>query len=80
MLGGAMVPMNGYAYDHRLTGPFPPPPPMMMDRPMICDGSFDDGFMYDVDFDRSRRRRKHRSSHHYKYKHTSKPATNCVVM
>jgi hypothetical protein len=23
-----MVPMNGYRYDHRLTGSYPPPPPM----------------------------------------------------
>jgi hypothetical protein len=82
MMGGAMVPMNGHGYDHRLTGPYPPPPPMMMDRPMICDGydNFDDGFMYDFGYEGRRRRKKNRSSRYHEYKYSSKPATNCTVM
>jgi hypothetical protein len=82
MMGGAMVPMNGHGYDHRLTGPYPPPPPMMMDRPMICDGydNFDDGFMYDFGYEGRRRRRKNRSSRYHEYRYSSKPATNCTVM
>lgn len=77
----AMVPMNNYRYDHRLTGPYPPPPPMMCDGPMICDSynNLNDGFMYDMDFgDRSRR--KHKSSRYHEYRWSSKPATNCAVM
>lgn len=80
MNGGAMVPVNGHRYDHRLIGPYPPPPPMMYDRPMICDGydNFDDGFMYDMDFGHGRKR-KHRSSK-YEYRWSSKPDTSCTVM
>ncbi|KAF2033249.1 hypothetical protein EK21DRAFT_98266 [Setomelanomma holmii] len=83
----AMVPMNSYHYDHRLTGPYPPPPPMMCDQRMMYDGyngydrydDFDDGFMYDFDFD-DRRRRKRKSSSYHRYRYSSKPATNCIVM
>ena len=97
---GAMVPSNGFTYDHRLTGPYAPRPmianapmmangpmvanvPMLANGPMICDdyGAFDDGYYddYGWDFDNRRRRRsKHRS--HYKYRYSSKPATNCTVM
>ncbi|EAT80355.1 hypothetical protein SNOG_11943 [Parastagonospora nodorum SN15] len=80
MHGGAMIPMNGHRYDHRLTGPYPPLPPMMHDRPMICDGydNFDDGFTYDMDFGLGRRR-KHRSSK-YEYRWSSKPDTSCSVI
>jgi hypothetical protein len=76
-----MVPMNGYRYDHRLTGPYPPPPPMVYDRPMIYDGydDFDDGFIYDMDFG-NRRRRKHKSSRYHEYRWSSKPETSCAVM
>jgi hypothetical protein len=74
---GAMVPMNGMRYDHRLTGPYPPLPPMFHEN----INAFDDGFMHDCDFDdRRRRRRKHNSSRYQEYRWSSKPATNCVVM
>jgi len=80
MNGGAMDPMNGHRYDHRLTGPYPRPPPMMSDGRMICDGydNLDDGFMYDMDFGHGRRR-KHRTSK-YEYRWSSKPDTSCTVM
>jgi hypothetical protein len=80
-----MVPMNGYRYDHRLTGQYPPPPPIMYNQSMICEpgyniyDNFDDRFMYDMDFD-DRRRRKHKSSRYHQYRWSSKPATNCNVM
>jgi hypothetical protein len=82
LTSGAMMPMHNYGYDHRLTGPCPPPPPMMCDRPMLYDGydTFDDGFMYDFDFDDRRKRRKHKSSRYHEYRWSSKPATNCAVM
>lgn len=84
LTSGAMIPMNSFRHDHRLTGPYlPPPPPMICERPMF-HGAFndlDDGLVYDCDFDydERRRRRKHRSSR-YEYRWSSKPATNCVVM
>ncbi|KAH7085417.1 hypothetical protein BKA63DRAFT_400764 [Paraphoma chrysanthemicola] len=83
LTSGAMVPMNGARYDHRLTGPYFPLPPMLCDSPMVYDDydSFDDGFLYDLDFtDRRRSRRQRKSSHYHKYRYSSKPATNCVVM
>jgi hypothetical protein len=75
LTSGAMVPINEYRYNHRLTGPHPPPPPM------ICDSynGFNDGFMYDFNFD-NERRRKHKSSRYHEYRWSSKPATNCTVM
>jgi hypothetical protein len=77
LTSGAMVPMNGSRYDHRLTGPYPPPPPMMH----ASYNAFDDGFMLDCDYDdRRRRRRKHSSSRYQEYRWSSKPATNCAVM
>jgi hypothetical protein len=76
LVSGAMVPMNGYQYDHRFVGPYPPPPPMIRDN---HDG-FNDCFMYDLDFDDKRRRRKHKSSRYHEYRWSSKPATNCTVM
>jgi hypothetical protein len=81
LTSGPIVPvMNGYRHDHRLTGPYPPPPLMMCDRPMMGGyDDFDDGFMYDLDFDDRRRRRRHKSSR-YEYRWSSKPATNCTVM
>jgi hypothetical protein len=85
---GAMVPRNanylldGQRYDHRLTGPYPPPPPMMCDKPMICGryDNFDDGFMYDREFDGQGHIRKHRSSWYREYRYSSRPDTSCMVM
>ncbi|OAK95172.1 hypothetical protein IQ06DRAFT_64817 [Phaeosphaeriaceae sp. SRC1lsM3a] len=85
LTSGTMVQMNGFRYDHRLSGPYPPPPPLVCERPMNISGGFNDlndGFVYDCDFgfsDRGRRRR-HRSSRYHEYRWSSKPATNCVVM
>lgn len=86
--------MNGFTYDHRLTGPYGPRPmmastlmianePMIANGPMVCNdyGPFDDGFIddYGWEFDSGRRRRsKHKSK--YKYRYTNKPETNCTVM
>ncbi|UPX19455.1 uncharacterized protein EKO05_0009715 [Ascochyta rabiei] len=78
----AMVPVNGYGHDHRLTGPY-------SSRPAIYNGhgSFDigvvmdDGALEDYNYGYGDgRRRQHMSSSRYKYYHSSKPATNCVVM
>ncbi|KAH7394000.1 hypothetical protein DE146DRAFT_617445 [Phaeosphaeria sp. MPI-PUGE-AT-0046c] len=85
LTSGAMMPMNSYRYDHRLTGPYPSPPPVICERPMVINGGFNDfndGFVYDCDFDVDDRRlrRKHKSSRYHEYRWTSKPATNCVVM
>lgn len=84
LTSGAMVPMNSFRHDHRLTGPYlPPPPPLICEQPMFGGGfnGLDDGFMYDCDFhfDDRRRRRKHKSSR-YEYRWSSKPSTNCAVM
>lgn len=83
----AMVPVNGFGYDHRLTGPYGSRP--YGSGPAICSGygSFDNGMIVEEDFGdgygyaygRSRRG-SHKSSSKYKYYHSSKPATNCTVM
>jgi hypothetical protein len=78
---GAMIPMKGFAYDHRLTGPYSLPRPTMLDRPTTCDGyNFDDAIMYDFDQDDRRRRRRRKSTRYHEYKYSTKPATNCTVM
>jgi hypothetical protein len=98
LIPGILVPMNGHAgamvpgnanylmdsqrYDHRLTGPYPPPPPMMCDKPVMCGkyDHFDDGFMYNREFDDRRRRRKHQGSRYHEYRYSNRPDTACMVM
>ncbi|KAH6637441.1 hypothetical protein C7974DRAFT_141257 [Boeremia exigua] len=77
----AMVPVNSYGYDHRLTGPYGTSPALhggynsFHDRMIMDDDLLDDlGYGYDG------RRRRHKSSSRYVYRHSSKPATNCAVM
>jgi hypothetical protein len=81
LTSGPLVPMNGYSHDHRLTGPYPPPPPMMYDGPIMGGlDNFDDGFMYGLEFDDKSGRRRHKSSRYHEHHWSSKPATNCTVM
>lgn len=70
----AMIPSNGYEYDHRLTGPYG-------SRSAVCSGygAFDSGLFLDDGYD-GHRQRKHKSSSRYVYRHSSRPATNCTVM
>ena len=86
---GAVVPMNGFTYDHRLIGPYGPRPmvataPMISNGPMVCNsyGAFEDGFIDDYGWDFVDRRRRRRSRHksQYKYRYSSRPETNCTVM
>jgi hypothetical protein len=81
---GAMVPMYGCRYNHRLIGPCPCSPHMMRDCPMVCNGydDVDDRLIYDCKFgERQRqRRRRQQSSRYHEYRYSSKPATNCTVM
>ncbi|KAH8727176.1 hypothetical protein GQ44DRAFT_704632 [Phaeosphaeriaceae sp. PMI808] len=79
---GALLPVNSYGYDHRLSGPYAAPHPMTGGPAMVCGGfgDMDDGYLYDLDFDDRRRRRKHRSSHYREYHYSSKPETACMVM
>lgn len=77
----SLVPMSGYNHDHRLTGPYAQPLPVMGNGQMAYDGydGFHDGFGYNWD-SCGRNRRKHRSSRYNEYRYSSKPATNCTVM
>lgn len=89
MSSQAMIPMGGYGYDYRLTGPYGP-------RPAICNGydTFGGGMFMDAGFLNyddgygyggyggyiGCRRSGHKSRSKYVYRHSSKPATNCTVM
>ncbi|CAO2656371.1 Nn.00g051740.m01.CDS01 [Neocucurbitaria sp. VM-36] len=90
---GAVGPMNGFTYDHRLTGSHGSrsmiaTAPMIANGPVVCNGygACDNGFIddYGWDFDDRRRRRRRRSSSRhksqYKYRYSSRPETNCTVM
>jgi hypothetical protein len=82
----AMLPLNSYAYDHRLTGPQALRPAITSygafnNGIMVDDGFFDEcGYDCGYDCGYGRRRRRHKSSSKYKYYHSTKPATNCTVM
>ncbi|EOA89619.1 hypothetical protein ACJQWK_02438 [Exserohilum turcicum] len=90
-VAGAMIPTShvnqGFASDHRLTGPYGPAAlgPAIATNGPIFHGNrlqqYDDVHLnrhhgYYVD-ERSKRRR-HKS--HYKYKYTDRPAPDCTVM
>jgi hypothetical protein len=78
----AMVPVNSYGFDHRLTGPYGSQPAIHGGYNSFGGGVMvDDGIVDDLDYGYDgRRRRKHSSRSKYVYRHSSKPATNCAVM
>ncbi len=77
----AMVPVNNYGYDHRLTGPYGASSAMFGRHSSFDNGiMMDDGCFDDYGYGYGGSRRKHKSSSRYVYRHTSKPATNCVLM